>query len=65
MNASRIAAVLILGLTAWLAVEAWLLVAPVLRAELGFGNGRPNIPAAHHSAGTRHLVVAAVGWMRD
>ena len=30
MNASRIAAVLILGLTAWLAVDTWLLVAPVL-----------------------------------
>ena len=29
MNASRIAAVLILGLTAWLAAEAWLHVAPV------------------------------------
>ena len=28
MNASRIAAVLILGLTAWLAVAVWLYVAP-------------------------------------
>ena len=37
MNASRIAAVLILVLTAWLAVEAWLLVAPVLEQSRALG----------------------------
>ena len=35
MNASRIAAVLILGLTAWLTVEAWSLVAPALEQSWG------------------------------
>jgi Na+(H+)/acetate symporter ActP len=37
MNASRIAAVLILVLTAWLAVEAWWLVAPVLEQSWALG----------------------------
>jgi len=45
MNASRIAAVLILGLAAWLAVEAWLLVAPVLEQSWASGMaGRIFVP---------------------